>query len=151
MCRVGEASPGILKFVWCSEAGTGMPLFTAFEDFTNRTLNAFPSALQKLHFVSSLRTHEGKYSHWGMKRTFGRDRANEAIDRAHRELAIEILDTPIPQLHAAVASIGLPSHGTAEELGPNDWNGGAKEHLDYILTSLTLLDQTSARASRPVA
>jgi 2-methylaconitate cis-trans-isomerase PrpF len=128
-----------------------MPLFTAFEDFTSRTLNAFPTALQRLHFVSSLRTKAGKYSHWGMKRTFGRDRANEAIDRAHRELAIEILDTPIPQLHASAASIGLSHQESSEELGPNDWNGGAKEHLDYILASLSLLEQTSARASRPVS
>jgi hypothetical protein len=148
---LGATSPGILKVVLCSEAGTGMPLFTAFEDFTSRTLNAFPTALQKLHFVSSLRTREGKYAHWGMKRTFGRDRANEAIDRAHRELAIEILDTPIPQLHAAVVSFGFSSGVTAQELGPTEWNGGAKEHLDYVLASLTLLDQTSARAIRPVS
>jgi hypothetical protein len=128
-----------------------MPIFTAFEDFTNRTLSVFPGTLQKLHFVSSLRVKEGKYSHWGMKRTFGRDRANEAIDRSHRELALEILDTPIPQLHATIASIGSSPQGTAEELGPNDWNGGAREHLDYVLASLTLLDQTAAKANRPTA
>jgi hypothetical protein len=128
-----------------------MTLFTAYEDFTTRTLNAFSIALQKLQFVSSLRTKEGKYAHWGMKRTYGRDRANEAIERAHRELALEVLQTPVPQLHTEAISIGFACKGTAEELGPDDWNGGAKEHLDYVLNSLTLLDRTSEKASRQVS
>lgn len=128
-----------------------MTLLSAYEDFTTRTLNAFTLALQKLQFVSSLRVKEGKYGHWGMKRTYGRDRANEAIERAHMELAMEVLQTPVPQLHNEAASIGFACQGTAEELGPDDWNGGAKEHLDYVLDSLTLLDQTSAKANRQVS
>ena len=77
-----------------------MTLLSAYEDFTTRTLNAFTSALQKLQFVASLRSKkEGKYTHWGMKRTYGRDQANSAIDRAHRELTTEVLQTPVPQLH----------------------------------------------------
>lgn len=129
-----------------------MTLLSAYEDFTTRTLNAFTSALQKLQFVASLRAKkEGKYTHWGMKRTYGRDHANSAIDRAHRELTTEVLQTPVPQLHETAASINFACQGNAEDIGPIEWSGGAKEHLDYILTALTLLHQTSTRASRPVA
>ncbi|MGA2961130.1 MAG: hypothetical protein ABSD96_05610 [Candidatus Korobacteraceae bacterium] len=75
-----------------------MPLFSASEDFTRRTLSAIPGLLSRLAYITSLRDEKGNYRHWGLARTHGTAAATEAMCRAHLEVLTEVLRTPLPQL-----------------------------------------------------
>jgi hypothetical protein len=75
-----------------------MPLFSASEDFTRRTLSAIPGLLSRLAYVASLRDEEGNYRHWGLARTHGIAAATEAMGRAHLEVLAKVLCTPLSQL-----------------------------------------------------
>ena len=75
-----------------------MPLFSASEDFTRRTLSAIPGLLSRLAYITSLRDEKGKYRHWGLARTHGTAAATEAMRRAHLEVLTEVLHTPLSQL-----------------------------------------------------
>lgn len=75
-----------------------MPLFSASEDFTRRTLSAISGLLSRLAYISSLRDEQGNYRHWGLARTHGDAAAAEAMRRAHLDLLEEVLRTPLCQL-----------------------------------------------------
>ena len=90
-----------------------MPLFSASEDFTRRTLSAIPGLLSRLAYVASLRDEEGNYRHWGLARTHGIAAATEAMGRAHLEVLAKVLCTPLSQLMREVedpqqAGLGAP-------------------------------------------
>lgn len=75
-----------------------MPLLSAWEDFTKRTLSGIPGLLSRLVYVIGLRDENGNYRHWGLARTHGTIAASEAMGRAHLELLTEVLRTPLPRL-----------------------------------------------------
>src|SRR5215472_9336822 len=75
-----------------------MTLLSAYEDFVGRTLGAFRSAWEKLRYISSLREGSRRYRHWGMEKTYGDGDAEQAIQRAHTEVALSVLRRPIRQL-----------------------------------------------------
>jgi hypothetical protein len=78
--------------------GDCMPLLSASEDFTRRTLSEIPGLLSRLAYVVRLRDKNGDYCHWGLARTHGTTAATEAMRRAHTELLTQVLRTPLPQL-----------------------------------------------------
>ena len=69
------------------------------EDFKKYTLRSLPTLLERLAYVSSLQSEEGRYVHWGLSRIFGDQRAQKAIRAAHSELALETLRAPIRTLY----------------------------------------------------
>ena len=72
-------------------------ILNAAEDFKKNTLRALPTVLEKLAYICSLQTSHG-YSHWGLTRIFGEQRAQRAISAIHGELATELVRTPIREL-----------------------------------------------------
>jgi hypothetical protein len=75
-----------------------MPLLSASEDFTRRTLSGIPGLLSRLAYIARLRDEKGNYRHWGLTRTHGSAAAEEAMCRAHIELLTEVLRMPLGQL-----------------------------------------------------
>lgn len=71
----------------------------ATEDFKRRTLGALPTLLERLAYICSLQTVEGEYRHWGLARTHGARRAQEAIHTAHLETAMELVQSPIREVY----------------------------------------------------
>lgn len=120
-----------------------MKLLSAYEDFSLRTLTSFSNVLGKLEFIAKLQSSPGEYDHWGMQYTHGVEAASAAIARAHQELTLELLSTPISDLHREFAGGSdrrIDPHGWE----PSSWGGGCTEHLDYVLHTLTLLNQAYA-------
>ena len=72
-------------------------ILNAAEDFKRNTLRALPTILEKLAYVCSLQTGHG-YSHWGLIRIFGEQRAHRAISTVHSELASELVRVPLREL-----------------------------------------------------
>lgn len=75
-----------------------MSLFSVEDDFLCNTLNAVPGLWGKLRYVSGLRQKDEHYEHWGLARKYGKDAADSAIRGAHRDLLLQILRMPLPQL-----------------------------------------------------
>jgi hypothetical protein len=75
-----------------------MPLLSASEDFTRRTLSGIPGLLSRLAYITGLRDEEGNYRHWGLARMHGTAAAEDAMRRAHMELLTQMLRMPLVQL-----------------------------------------------------
>lgn len=74
-------------------------LLKVVEDFKKYTLQALPTMVEKLAYISSLQSEEGRYSHWGLSKIFGDHRAQKAIRTVHSELALELIRAPIRNLY----------------------------------------------------
>ena len=132
------------------------------EDFSDRTLAAVPGTLAKLEYVTGLRSDSGTYSHWGLTRNYGEATANQTVARAHADLFIEVLRTPLSRLAeemqrqadergmnaadyaAAVAELG-------ERLIPQSLHGGSRRHFSSVLRSLSALANAQALQHSPAA
>lgn len=139
-----------------------MTLFSAFEDFVLRTLEALPATWSRLVYVAGLRQTDGGYVHWGLERTHGAPAVRQALPRAHRELFLEVLRTPLAQLAAdaqraalhqdqdTVAYLAELSARRATLL-PGDRGGGSGEHFNSVLDALSTLAPGRPRANPPDA
>lgn len=78
------------------------------EDFKKHTLQALPTLVEKLAYLSSLQNPDGSYTHWGLSRSFGNQKAQKAIRAAHSELAHQLLRRPINALYAELSSARNP-------------------------------------------
>lgn len=74
-------------------------LLKVVEDFKKYTLQALPTLVEKLAYISSLQNQEGRYNHWGLSRIFGDPRAQKAIKTVHGELALELIRAPIRNVY----------------------------------------------------
>jgi hypothetical protein len=74
-------------------------LLKVTEDFKKYTLQALPTVVEKLAYVSSLLNQEGRYTHWGLSRIFGDVKAQKAIKCVHSDLALEVVRIPIRNLY----------------------------------------------------
>lgn len=120
-----------------------MTLFSAYEDFMQRSLSALKGNWARFTFVAGLRGKSG-YEHWGMERTHGPHAAGKAITQAHGELLEKVLETPLSILEEEVtgAKPESISKATPEQLLPPNANAALREHLRYVLTALTLLAES---------
>lgn len=117
-----------------------MPLLSAYEDFCERTLGALNGVWKKLEFVSGLKAEKGHYEHWGLKYTYGPVQANRAMAQAHSEAFQKVLETPIPTLDRELKDTGgKDAAERPEQYVPEDRNGCAAEHFEYVLKALNLL------------
>lgn len=74
-------------------------LFTVAEDFARYTLNALPTLLEKLAYISSLQDGDGHYKHWGLSRVFGDHKAQKGIASVHSDLAMNLIRVPIRRIY----------------------------------------------------
>jgi len=75
-------------------------LLNVVENFKKYTLNSLPTLLEKLAYISSLQSAEGRYRHWGLSRIFGDHRAQKGIATLHSELAMELIRIPIRKVYS---------------------------------------------------
>ena len=139
-----------------------MTLLAPFEDFVLRTLGVLPALWSKLDYVAGLRQADGGYAHWGLERTHGPMAARAALPRAHQELFLEVLRTPLAKLAGdaeraaaqqdqnSVAYLAQLSARGAVML-PDNRAGGSVEHFTLVLDALSILAQDRHPASRPDA
>lgn len=135
-----------------------MSVFSVAEDFSINTLEHIPGLWGKLRYIASLRQANGRYEHWGLARKYGENAAQQAILDAHRELALEILRTPLRALLEETANAAeqgaLPLQefvallGSDGDLFPADFRGGSATHFMTVLESLSCLAPTCTDANR---
>lgn len=139
-----------------------MPLFSAADDFSRRTLAPLPGLLARLRYVSGLRSEDGRYVHWGLARIYGEHAAGQAIEGIHRELTLQVLRTPLRELvgdaarSADSAEIGLAEYvaqlnADAFRLLPESVGGGSARHFSTVLQALSGLARSCRDASRRVS
>ena len=123
-------------------------ILNAAEDFKKNTLKALPTILEKLAYVCSLQKGHS-YSHWGLTRAFGEQRAHRAITAVHNELASELVRVPIRELYKEYQE-AAQRPGTAQLVcgesftlrGPVNGDELLSAHLQLIHQSLvTVADQ----------
>jgi hypothetical protein len=120
----------------------------AKDDFQGRTLAALPTLLEKLAYICSLQTAEGKYEHWGLTRVFGEGPAQEAIGAAHAETAAELTRLPVREIYRELLN-AMENPMNAETLKPDSFvlkapvkdDGLLSAHLQLIQNSLASLLQ----------
>jgi hypothetical protein len=137
-----------------------MALFSALEDFLQRSLAPLPTLWEKLRFVSDLQAG-GRYRHWGMEQKFGENSAQRAIAEAHSGLCNEMASTKLAELWLAADQAahrqdqevaqylqGLMHFG---QVRPNDLQGVAPEHFDFVVTNLYRVARSRSTPNRLAA
>ena len=122
-----------------------MSLLNANEDFVIRSLGALGSLWERLAYVAGLRNSNGRYEHWGMSQTHGRNTAQKAMAEAHSDLFQQTLSTPLRELQEAFSRAIPPA--SKENYVPEDTKGCCPEHMEYVVEALTAL---SAQAGQNV-
>jgi hypothetical protein len=140
-----------------------MALKSALEDLSHTTLNAIAGCLRRLEYLAGLRRQGGEYVHWGFGKTYGRAKANKAIETAHHQAVSEVLSTPLGTLLQDLESSGKTSGVAAESyleklseksarLLPEDPGPGSARHLSSVLRALLGLERNRERnATRRVS
>lgn len=137
-----------------------MTLYSPLEDFTQRTLAGVPGLWPKLAYMASLRAEQEEeegYQHWGMKRVFGEEAAQRAIEQAHRNIVLQVLRTPLAVLmeeaRRAAEREGCPVNVYVQELNsqgelllPKKLGGGSMKHFNSVLLALLCLAASPPRS-----
>ena len=117
-------------------------ILNAAEDFKNRTLKALPSLLEKLAYVCSLRDKDGNYRHWGLNKSFGESKTNEAVAVVHAAMATEIVKTPIREVYRQFENAESISADSLVLNAPPNGDALLSDHLRLIQDSVrTIADQ----------
>jgi hypothetical protein len=136
-----------------------MALFSALEDFLQRSLAPLPTLWEKLRFVGDLR-EDGRYRHWGMEERFGEESAHAAISEAHTDLCNEMVSTKLSELWLAADQAAYREERAVAEylknledakLRPADLQGVAPEHFDFVVTNLYRVARSRSTSSRSAA
>src|SRR5438105_3276995 len=133
-----------------------MTLKSAFEDLTRSTLRAVSGCLQRLEYLSGLRSRGDGYTHWGFGKLHGEMAANKALAEAHRSAVSQVLSTPLAKLMADVEEStvaegqemeaylkGLSEKGNV--LLPSNPGPGSARHLSSVLHALVGLEKSRKR------
>ena len=128
-------------------------LLKAVEDLKNRTLRALPTLLEKLAYVCSLRSEDGRYSHWGLVQAYGEQKAQDAIAEVHASMATEMVRTPIREVCQQYASVQerAPSAeflqpGTMELKPPANADELLSDHLRLIRDAVVAVAEQERKA-----
>ena len=138
-----------------------MTFLSAYDDFVRGTLAALPTAIGRLRYLAELRTASA-YEHWGMRRVYGAETAQQAMSRAHTAVVLEILRLPIREVmrqvrqEAAREAVGAPDYvlrllDKDAALRPEKLGGGSARHFTATLSTLSRLARKSAGANLPAA
>jgi hypothetical protein len=109
-------------------------LLKVVEDFKKYTLQALPTMVEKLAYISSLQSEEGRYNHWGLARIFGDHRAQKAIRTVHSELALELIRAPIRNVYGEYRT-AVEQSQQAEILQPGSFALKAPVSGDELLSA----------------
>jgi len=132
-----------------SANGTDVTLLPIKDDFVLWTLSNIPGILGKLDYVSELREND-RYLHWGLTRIYGEEATQRALGEVHRELFLQVLRTPLPQLVKDVACSAAGKQveprdfleslvRNSKSLVPPEVGGGSVAHFNSIVVALLLL------------
>ena len=108
--------------------------FNVAEDFKKRTLTALPTLLEKLAYISSLQSGDGRYIHWGLSRTFGDYKAQKGISAIHAELALKLIRLPIRGIYRDYRNAAEKTEHP-ELLNPESFSLKAPSNGDELLSS----------------
>lgn len=123
-----------------------MTLLSAQEDFVVRTLGALQGCWARLIYAAQLRDENGRYSHWGLDRTYGGDKAQATIQQAHKDVFRKVLRQPIKELaHESVDSASAVAIG--EKLIPQGAGRAAELHFNAVLFALVQLHNAKHRVA----
>ena len=158
--RDGKARSG--GNVRVSEIGTVMVLLSAYEDLVLRTFPSLPGLIGRLDYVAGLRGEAGEYEHWGLSQAHDLRAAQAAFARAHTELWLEVLRTPVTKLQqdllATVSEKGQEPLDYVEQLVqrgkvlvPGNLGGGSVRHFNCVLLTLSSLSRGQPAATRRAA
>ena len=121
----------------------------------DRTIGSLQGKLSRLGYLRELRSPEGTYQHWGLKRTHGSS-ADQGLTSAHNELLEHILATPLRDLladaeqwistdRAKALSFLKESTQQIELAIPLNAQRTSKAHLEAVLVALNaLIDRHSS-------
>ena len=138
-----------------------MALLSALQDVQKTTLKAITGSLRKLEYLAELRDDSDGYSHWGLSRIYGRDRAASALAESHRSELSKVLRTPLSSLEAdaeeSSRQAGEPEGQYLARLGdkwsrllPPDPGPGSSRHFSSVLHALSSLRRArKSDANRP--
>lgn len=142
-----------------------MALKSALDDLRQNTLAAVAGLVGKVAYLAGLRRHaQPGYTHWGISRTYGEEDSQQAFAKAHRELFLKVLRTPLRELREDISVSSAESKVPAqeyveklrmrkEELLPEDLGGGSARHFSSVLHALSSLighqDQSPPGANPP--
>lgn len=139
-----------------------MAFLSALQDVQKITLKAISGSLRKLEYFAQLRDGSGGYSHWGLTRVHGKERADIALAESHRCELSNVLRTPLQILEADVEESGreegVPEGQYLERLSaklprllPPDPGAGSSRHFSSVLQALSSLRRNRLGASRPAS
>ena len=130
-----------------------------FEDFQVRTLSALSGLWMKLLYIAELRSADGTYSHWGHSRTHGESRSQAALARAHSDVYIALLRSPVRELVEEIENSGgidqKKKFGNiiAKQDGmiPKNLEGGSPRHFSSIALAVRLVCENQRDSNHSVA
>lgn len=139
-----------LKTVTCSEILNPSARMSVFQDFMKRTLNLLNGVWSRLNYIRELKTPDGSYEHWGLSKIYGERAAHDAIADIHSELYLQLLRTPLQELHEQLSLAAEDANCSRRELidqllqqrkriMPADLRGGEPEHFRSVLVINRLL------------
>lgn len=99
-----------------------------------------------------LRSADGKYDHWGHTQVYGKVNSQAALARAHSEVYLEVLRTPLRSLtDEGECGDDRVCQEFSKLMVPMDLNGGSPRHLSSVVLAVRLLRteprQVSTRSS----
>jgi len=143
-----------------SELVTGGARLSPFEDFRARTLSSLSGLWTKLLYMAELRSDDGKYCHWGHSRVHGESRSQAALARAHSELYITMLRSPIRELVEEIETRGDATDPTelarkiaasGDRMIPENREGGSPRHFNSIALAVRLIYENQRASNHSAA
>jgi hypothetical protein len=119
-----------------------MRLRNARQSFAEETLSSLPHLLARLCYVFELRDGSGEFSHWGLERTYGVDKARAAIRDCFYDDLLALTRTGFDEAAPMLADQGTDRQETlanilaALETVPA---AGKSARLDHMIFSLKIL------------
>ena len=141
ICAKGE--PGVdlddinRKSVTCSEILNPTARMSVFQDFMTRTVTLLNGVWSRLNYIRELKKPDGTYEHWGLSKIYGERTANDAIADIHSELYLQLLRTPLSELHEQL------------DLGAQDADCLPRELIDHLVQQRTSLVPRDRRGGEP--
>jgi hypothetical protein len=161
----GPGMDGRLKPVkneTCSEIVNSSARLSPFEDFRQRSLERLQGLWRRLLYLSELRAADGKYEHWGLNRTYGRETAEKVMGGAHSGIYVQMLRMPLAELMRDIEISAIDAGNTVDALlettaanagkmVPKELLGGAPRHFNSVVLAACALRSAQLASTRPTA
>jgi hypothetical protein len=125
-------------------------ILNAVEDIKNRTLKAFPSLLEKLAYICSLRGKDGTYNHWGLNKSLGEQKASKALGAIHGEMSVEATRTPLREIYRQFEGAESLNKESLVLNAPSSDDELLSDHLQLIQKSVVAIAEQES-SNRPTS